>query len=50
MLPSTPPNAVAVDVVAAESTEADRAAIAPLSARDGKSLPGMTTWLGFASI
>jgi hypothetical protein len=37
---STPPKAV--DVVPAESTEADRAAIAHLSARDGKSLPGMT--------
>jgi hypothetical protein len=42
MLPSTPPKAVGVEVVAAEPTEADGAAIAHLSARDSKSLPGVT--------
>jgi hypothetical protein len=42
MPPSAPPKAIGVDVIAAESTEADRAAIAHLSARDRKSLPGMT--------
>jgi hypothetical protein len=41
MLPSAPPKAVGVEVVAAEPTEADGAAIAHLSARDGKSLPGV---------
>lgn len=42
MQPSAPPKAVAVDVVAAEPTEADSSAIAHLSARDRKSLPGVT--------
>jgi hypothetical protein len=42
MLPSTPPKAVGVEVVAAEPTEADGAAIAHLSARHSKSLPGVT--------
>jgi hypothetical protein len=39
MLPFTPPKAVAVEVVAAQTTEADRAAIAHLRARDNKPLP-----------
>ena len=39
---STPPKAVAVEVVAAQPTDADRAAIAHLSARDSKSLPQVT--------
>jgi hypothetical protein len=42
MQPSAPPKAVAVEIVAAEPTEADHAAIAHLSARDRKSLPGVT--------
>ncbi len=39
MPPSSPPKAVAVEVVPAQPTEADRAAIAHLSARAGKPLP-----------
>src|SRR5260221_11868641 len=39
MAPSSPPKAVAVEVVATQPTEADSAAIAHLSARDRKSLP-----------
>ena len=42
MQPSTPPKAVAVEVVAAQPTDADSAAIAHLSARDSKSLPQVT--------
>jgi hypothetical protein len=42
MLPSTPPKAVGVEVVAAEPTEADGAAMAHLSALHSKSLPGVT--------
>src|SRR5262245_6794587 len=42
MQPSTPPKAVAVEVVAAQPTEADRSAIAHLSERDKKSLPPVT--------
>ncbi|MGH8581409.1 MAG: hypothetical protein ACREWG_01195 [Gammaproteobacteria bacterium] len=42
MQPLTPPKAVAVEVVAAQPTDADSAAIAHLSARDGKLLPQAT--------
>jgi hypothetical protein len=42
MQPSTPPKAVAVEVVAVKPTDADRAAIAHLSARDSKLLLQVT--------
>jgi len=42
MQQSTPPKAIKVEVVAARPTDADRAAIAHLSARDRKSLPEVT--------
>jgi hypothetical protein len=42
MPPSLPPKAVAVEVVAAQPTDADRAAITHLSARDRKSLAPVT--------
>lgn len=42
MQQSSPPKAVAVEVVPAQPTEADSAAIAHLSARASKSLPGAT--------
>lgn len=42
MQPSTPPNAIKVEVVAAQPTDADSAAIAHLSAGDRKSLPQVT--------
>jgi hypothetical protein len=38
MVPPTPPKAVGVEVIAAQATEPDRAVIAHLSARDGKTL------------
>src|SRR6267154_2816734 len=38
MPPASPPKAVAVEVVSAQPTDADRAAIAHLSARDRKSV------------
>src|SRR5215471_9694652 len=42
MRPSTPPKATAVEVVATRPTEADRTAIAYLSARDNRPLPEVT--------
>ena len=42
MPPASPPKAVAVEVVAAQPTDADRAAIAHLSARDRKSVAPVT--------
>jgi hypothetical protein len=42
MQPSTPPQAITVEVVAAQPTDADSAAVAHLSARDRKSLPQVT--------
>ncbi len=39
---SSPPKAVAVEIVPTQPTAADTAAIAHLSARDSKSLPGVT--------
>ena len=41
MPPPAPPKAITVEVIAARPTEADRAAIAHLSARDRTSLPDM---------
>ena len=42
MPPASPPKAVAVEVVAAQPTDADRAAIAHLSTRDRKSVAPVT--------